>query len=82
MNNYNNHRNDKNELQQKRYCHFCVNNMAEINYKNLPLLKKFISSFGKIVPTKRSGVCALHQRKLSQSIKRARIMAMLPFVVK
>jgi small subunit ribosomal protein S18 len=67
---------------EKKYCHFCVNNLDNIDYKNANLLRRFTSSYGKIVSRKRSGVCAFHQRKLSQAIKRARIMALLPFVTK
>ncbi len=71
-----------NPLSTKRYCHFCVNNVKYIDYKDQTLLRRFISSYSKIVPRKRSGVCAKHQRQLSQAIKRARIMAILPFVTK
>ena len=60
-------------------CHFCVNNVPEIDYKDTQTLRRFISSYAKIVPRKRSGVCAKHQRKLSNAIKRARTMALLPF---
>lgn len=69
-------------LSKDRYCLFCVNNMDHIDYKNAQLLRRFISSYSKIVPRKRNGVCAKHQRKLAQAIKRARIMAILPFVTK
>lgn len=62
-------------------CYFCINNMKEIDYKDTTTLKKFISSYGKIVPRKRSKVCMKHQRKMSQAIKRARIMGLLPFLV-
>lgn len=72
----------KNQKNKKRYCHFCVNNVAHIDYKDTQLLKRFISSFAKIVSRKRSGVCMRHQRTLSTAIKRARIMALLPFVQK
>jgi small subunit ribosomal protein S18 len=64
-----------------RQCMFCQANVKEINYKDTNTLKRYISSFGKIVPRKRSGVCAWHQRKLSNAIKRARFMGLLPFVV-
>lgn len=67
---------------EKKYCYFCVNNVQDIDYKNVNLLRRFISSYSKIVSRKRSGVCAFHQRKLSNAIKRARIMALLPFVTK
>jgi small subunit ribosomal protein S18 len=46
------------------------------------LLRRYISSFGKIVARKRSGVCSWHQRKLSSAIKRSRFMALLPFIVR
>ncbi|MEK7653025.1 MAG: 30S ribosomal protein S18 [Patescibacteria group bacterium] len=67
---------------EKRYCFFCVNGIEAIDYKNTNLLRRFISSYSKIVPRKRSGVCSKHQRNLAQAIKRARIMALLPFVTK
>lgn len=62
-----------------RYCNFCVNGFKEIDYRNSQLLQRYLSSYGKIVPRKRSGVCAKHQRKLASAIKRARFMAILPF---
>lgn len=63
-----------------RYCHFCVHKDAVMDYKHTALLKRYVSSFGKIVARKRSGLCSEHQRKLSTEIKRSRIMALLPFV--
>lgn len=65
-----------------RYCNFCVNKNIVVDYKNTELLKRYISSFAKIVPSKRSGLCSTHQRKISQEIRRARVMALLPFVLK
>lgn len=67
---------------KKKQCYFCLNNIQEIDYKDVQLLRRFISSFAKIVSRKRSGVCLTHQRQLSNAIKRARIMALLPFVQK
>jgi small subunit ribosomal protein S18 len=64
-----------------RQCHFCQVNQDEVNYKDTGTLQRYLSSFGKIVPRKRSGVCAKHQRKLSLAIKRARFMGLLPYVV-
>ncbi|HLD28551.1 MAG TPA: 30S ribosomal protein S18 [Patescibacteria group bacterium] len=75
-------RNKNNIIQKERYCHFCVNGIDNIDYKDITILRRFISSYSKIVPRKRSGVCARHQKKLSTAIKRARIMALLPFVTK
>lgn len=74
--------NTKNLLNKERYCYFCVNAARDIDYKQSQLLQRFTSSYGKIVPRRRSGVCVKHQRKLSQAIKRARFMALLPFVNK
>jgi len=69
----------KGPLAKDRYCFFCVNDFNDIDYKNTNVLRRFISSYAKIVPRKRSGVCAWHQRKLANAIKRARTMALLPF---
>jgi len=66
--------------QTKKQCYFCYNNINDIDYKDLNVMKRFLSSFAKIVPRKRSNVCQSHQRKLSNAIKRARIMALVPFI--
>ncbi len=66
--------------QTKEYCFFCVNNVQEIDYKDVRTLRRFISSYAKIRPRRKSHVCSKHQRKLARAIKRARIMALLPFV--
>ncbi len=66
---------------KEKQCYFCANNLAEISYRDAGLLRRFISSYAKIMPRRRSGVCAWHQRKLATSIKRARIMGLLPFVI-
>lgn len=55
---------------------------VEINYKDTELLKKYISKFGKIVPRYYTGVSLKNQKKLAREIKRARMMALLPFIVK
>ncbi len=67
-------------MRRQRQCPFCVKNIQELDYKETQYLRRFLSSFAKIVPRKRSGVCAKHQRMLANAIKRARIMALLPFV--
>jgi small subunit ribosomal protein S18 len=67
---------------KEKSCYFCVNNQKEIDYKDTQTLRKFVSSYGKIAPRKRSGICMWHQRKLSKAIKNARIMGLMPFVVK
>jgi small subunit ribosomal protein S18 len=67
---------------EKRACYFCVSNVKDIDFKDEAVLRKFISSYGKIVPRRRNGVCAKHQRKLALAIKRARILGILPFTTK
>ncbi len=71
-----------NLLKNKKSCYFCVNNIKEIDYKDPQFLRRFISSYLRILPGKRTGVCSKHQRKLATAIKRARIMALLPFTSK
>lgn len=66
----------------QKTCQFCRANLKNVNYKDTETLRRYLSSFGRIVPRKRSGVCAWHQRKLSTSIKRARFMALLPYLVR
>jgi small subunit ribosomal protein S18 len=61
-------------------CYFCAQNIREIDYKDVETLKKFISPFAKIQPKTRTGVCSHHQRDLTTAIKRARHVALLPFV--
>ena len=75
-------REQKMQKRKERQCHFCYNNVKHVDYKDTQLLRRFLSSFAKIVPRKRSGVCTTHQRMLNTAIKRARIMALLPFVQK
>lgn len=66
----------------KKPCYFCVNNIKEIDYKDVELLRRFISPYAKILPKRYKGTCANHQRKLAQAIKRARFMALMPYVNK
>lgn len=70
------------QTKKTRQCYFCVNNVEHVDYKDMNTLRRYISSFAKIVPRKRSGVCMKHQRGLSNAIKQARIMALIPFVQK
>ena len=60
----------------------CINNVKAIDYKDTDSYRLYLSSYGKIVPKRKSGACAKHQRMLSQAIKRARIMALIPFMVR
>lgn len=67
---------------EKRNCFFCEQKMDKIDYKDAYLLRRFMNSQGKIYPPKKYGICAKHQRVLTQAIKRARVMALVPFVIK
>src|SRR5213080_2632975 len=64
---------------RKRVCKFCVEKIEYIDFKDVKTLQQFIPERGKILSRRISGTCALHQRKLQNAIKRARIAAMLPF---
>ncbi len=64
---------------KKRVCRFCNDKNIAIDYKNPDLLISFISERGKILPRRLTGTCARHQRALTVAIKRARILALLPF---
>lgn len=65
---------------KKRICSFCVEKVPAADYKDVARLKKYITERGKILPRRISGNCAYHQRMLTLAIKRARIVALLPFV--
>ncbi len=63
-------------------CRFCRSGTTEIDYKDTSVLKGFINERGKILPARITGLCAYHQRRLAQSIKRAREIALLPYELK
>lgn len=69
-------------VQRQKQCYFCYNDIHNVDYKDVAILRRFLSSFAKIVARKRSKVCMTHQRQVNGAIKRARIMALLPFVVR
>ncbi|WP_406677515.1 30S ribosomal protein S18 [Moorella sp. ACPs] len=66
---------------RKRVCSFCVDKIAQVDYKDVNRLRRYISERGKILPRRISGNCAHHQRQLTTAIKRARILALLPYTV-
>ncbi len=77
----------KKQVKPKRYrrpkvCPFCTGELEVTDYKDGRMLKRFMSETGKILPRRRTGVCAKHQRRLAMTIKRARIMAIVPFTEK
>ena len=65
---------------RKKKCRFCTDKVTEINYKDIGMLRKMVTEKGKILPSRITGTCASHQRRLARAIKRARQIAMLPFV--
>lgn len=69
----------KQYFRRKKVCRFCVDKVDDINYKDAKLLLSFISERGKITPRRISGVCTPHQKRLSEAIKQARNIALVPF---
>jgi small subunit ribosomal protein S18 len=69
----------KQYFRRKKVCRFCVEKIDDINYKDVRLLTNVLSERGKITPRRISGVCAPHQRRLSEANKQARNIALLPF---
>ena len=65
---------------RKKVCHFCADRIEEVDYKDVARLRKFVSERAKILPRRATGTCAKHQRALTTAIKRARQVALLPYV--
>lgn len=74
-------RRERGRRPKRRVCSFCVDKIEHIDYKDTARLKRYITERGKILPRRISGNCAAHQRQLTTAIKRARIVALLPFTV-
>ena len=75
---------DKNNAKthkRRKVCQFCVEKATFVDYKDVAKLKKFTSERGKILPRRATGACAMHQRQLTEAIKRARQVALMPYVV-
>ena len=68
------------ERRRKKVCRFCEEKITLIDYKDEKVLRRYVTERGKIVPRRISGTCAGHQRRLTMAIKRARMIAILPFV--
>lgn len=69
----------KDRKPKRKVCSFCVDKVEHIDYKDAPRLRKFVSERGKILPRRISGSCARHQRAVTAAVKRARVIALLPF---
>ncbi len=65
---------------RRKVCQFCVEKVQHIDYKDITRLRRFTSERGKILPRRMTGTCAKHQRQLSAAIKRARFVALMPYV--
>ncbi len=74
-------RRDRGRRPKRKVCSFCVDKVEYIDYKDVGRLRRFVNERGKIVPRRISGNCAHHQRQVTAAIKRARIIALLPFTV-
>ncbi len=68
------------QTKAKKPCKFCKEGTSYIDYKDLKRLRRFVTDRGKITPSRITGTCATHQRMLSTAVKRARILALLPYV--
>ena len=89
QNNRNNRRNNGDEefnpkfrKMRKKVCVMCANKDFVLDYKNVDQMKKFVNEKGKILPRRATGACAKHQRDITQAVKRARHIAVLPFTNK
>lgn len=65
---------------RKKYCNLCSKGVTHIDYKDIELLSRYLNQSNKITPKRTTGCCSKHQRAISLAIKRARIVALLPFV--
>ena len=66
---------------RRKYCQFCKNDAPEIDYKDVNLLRRYMTDRGKIKPRRVTGTCTQHQHDLANAIKRAREMALVPYTV-
>ena len=66
-------------MRRKKVCQFCADKTEMIDYKDVEKLKKYVTDRGKILPKRITGTCAAHQRQVTRAIKRARVVALLPY---
>lgn len=69
-----------NKEDKLKACYYCTNNKLIVDYKDVATLRRFVSSYQKIAPRRRSGLCAAHQRQVATAIKRARQAALMQYV--
>ena len=65
-----------------RSCYYCTNNKLKVDYKDVGTLRRFVSSYMKVAPRRRSFLCAKHQRQVATAVKRARQSALMPYVAR
>jgi small subunit ribosomal protein S18 len=70
------------EKREKKACFYCVNHKVLVDYKEIGTLRRFVSSYMKIAPQRRSGLCAKHQRQVANAIKRARQASLMPYLAR
>ena len=68
-----------NDRRRRKICQFCADKVEHIEYKDTAKLRKYVSDRGKILPRRMTGTCAAHQRQLTEAVKRARHVALLPY---
>ena len=66
-------------MRRKKVCQFCADKTETIDHKDVEKLRKYVTERGKILPKRITGTCAMHQREVTKAIKRARIVALLPY---
>ena len=64
----------------RKYCRLCADKVKKVDYKDTGLLRRYVTERGKVIPSRISGNCASHQRMITRAVKRARFMALLPFM--
>jgi len=67
-------------IEKPKQCYFCNNNFKKLDYKEIELLKRFLSPHARIISKRKTSTCAKHQRKLDAAIKRARHLSLVPFI--
>ena len=76
---YNKNQKRQGGMRRKKVCQFCADKTVAVDYKDVETLKKYITERGKILPRRVTGACTMHQRHITRAIKRARVIALLPF---
>ena len=70
----------RNDRRRRKVCQFCVDKVTSIDFKDTAKLRKYVSDRGKILPRRMTGTCAMHQRQLTEAIKRARQIALMAYI--